>query len=144
MKTYWDTSGLVRAYVLRQEPAGITRSHSVAEFFCVLSGPGLVVIEGGKTLKRALPPALAAKAVRDICSRLEFVDLNGQQAVQAMEDSTKVGHIIGKNIHDWMHCQAAEKAGVERIMTVNHADFQRMTKLRLETPSKDAPIQPGI
>ena len=41
MKTYWDTSGLIRAYVMKQKPQGMTRSQTVSEFFCVLSGPGL-------------------------------------------------------------------------------------------------------
>ena len=50
MKTYWDTSGLIRAYVMKQKPQGMTRSHTVSEFFCVLSGPGLAVTESGKTV----------------------------------------------------------------------------------------------
>ena len=45
MKSYWDTSGLIRAYVMKQKPQGMTRSHTVSEFFCVLSGPGLAVTE---------------------------------------------------------------------------------------------------
>jgi hypothetical protein len=27
MKTDWDTSGLIRAYVMKQKPQGMTRSH---------------------------------------------------------------------------------------------------------------------
>ena len=59
MKTYWDTSGLIRAYVLRQKPEGVTRAHSVSEFFCVLSGPGLVKFVMAQGRVKALVRSLA-------------------------------------------------------------------------------------
>ena len=143
MKTYWDTSALIRAYVMKQKPQGITRSHTVSEFFCVLSGPGLAVIESGKTVKKALSPVGAAKATRETFSGLDFFDLNGMQTIEAVGDSAKVRDIIGRNIHDWMHCKAAEQCGAERILTVNMKDFSRMTRLPLEAPSEHNSIQPA-
>ena len=143
MKTYWDTSGLIRAYVLRQKPQGVTRAHSVSEFFCVLSGPGLAVIESGNLVKKALAPAAAARAARETFAALKFVDLSGPQTVEAVEDSLKARDVTGKHIHDWMHCKAAERCGASRIMTLNLKDFSRMTKLRLEVPSEHPSRQPA-
>jgi hypothetical protein len=139
VKTYWDTSGLIRAYVMKQKPEGVTRSHSISEFFCVPSGPGLAVIEDGKTVKKALSPTGAAKAARETFAALEFVDLTGPQTLDAVENSVKVRDVIGKHVHDWLHCKAAERAGADRIMTINLKDFSRMTKLRLEIPSQGQP-----
>ena len=144
MKTYWDTSGLIRAYVMKQKPQGMTRSHTVSEFFCVLSGPGLAVTESGKTVKKALSPAGAAKATRDTFSNLGFYDLTGPQTIGAVEASAKVRDIIGRNIHDWLHCKAAEQCGAEKIFTVNMKDFSRMTTLPLAIPSEHPPVQPGL
>jgi hypothetical protein len=122
--------------VTKHKPLGVTRSHSLSEFFCVLSGPGLAVTEDGKTVKKALSPAAAAKAARESFASLEFVDLNGPQTLEAVEDSVKVKDVTGKHIHDWLHCKAAERSRADRIMTVNLKDFSRMTKLRLEIPSE--------
>jgi hypothetical protein len=143
MKTYWDTSGLIRAYVMKQKPQGVTRAHTVSEFFCVLSGPGLAVTESGKTVKKALSPTGAAKATRETFSNLGFFDLTGLQTIDAVEASAKVRDIIGRNIHDWIHCKAAEQWGAESIATVNLKDFSRMTKLPLEMPSENPPVQPA-
>jgi hypothetical protein len=143
VKTYWDTSGLIRAYVMRQKPQGVTRSHSISEFFCVLSGPGLAVIESGNVIKKALSPTAAAKAAKETFAGLEFIDLTGPQALEAVEDSVKTKDVSGKHIHDWMHCKAAEKCRADRIMTVNLKDFSRMTKLRLEAPSEYPPVHPS-
>lgn len=55
---YWDTSGLIRAFTRAEKPKGITRPHSVAEFFCVLTGPGLAVSVHGciaRLLRRRRP-----------------------------------------------------------------------------------------
>jgi hypothetical protein len=134
MKTYWDTSGLIRAYMLKQTPRGVTRAHAATEFFCVMSGPGLAVLEAGKLVKKALSPKDAATATRNIFAGLEFFDLTGAKTIDALEESTGAGHIIGKSAHDWIHCKAAERCGAERIMTLNVQDFGRMTKLPLEAP----------
>ena len=143
-KIYWDTSGLIRAYVMRQQPKGFTRSHTVSEFFCVLSGPGLAVTESGKTVKKALSPTGAVKAAKETFSNLDFFDLTGPQTLEAVEASAKVRDITGKHIYDWMHCKAAEQCGAESIATVNQKDFSRMTKLKLEIPSENRPVHPGL
>jgi hypothetical protein len=44
---YFDSSAIIRAWRLGKVPEGITRAHSVAEFYCVLTGPGLRTIQDG-------------------------------------------------------------------------------------------------
>jgi len=62
---YFDTSALVRAFRMRLAPAGVTRSHSVAEFYSTLTGRGITVEtpEGKReqwVLSRRMRPALFA------------------------------------------------------------------------------------
>jgi len=141
MTAYWDTSGLVRAFLLGITPRGVTRSHTAAEFYGTFTGRG-VPLPGGTKAKR-LAPGEAAAVVRELFSALTLVDLSPAETVQAIVAAADGPQAVGAAIHDWLHCQAAAKAGATRIMTVNPRDFQRMTRIRLEQPSKDAPVQPA-
>ena len=130
---YWDTSGLIRAFTRAEKPRGITRPHSVAEFFCVLTGPGLAVSVNGRIVKKTLSPAVAFKAVEETFSEMRFYELGGRETISCVGDSVP-SNILGKNIHDWMHCQAAQASKADRIKTLNTSDFSAMTKLPLSEP----------
>jgi hypothetical protein len=130
---YFDTSALIRAWCLGQAPEGCTRAHNVAEFYCVLTGPGLRVVQEGHTKIVTCPPRQAAAAARRTFARLRFQEVGGPAALSALGDAAEANE-SGKNIHDWMHCEAARLAKCERIATTNVRDFARMTDLPLIPP----------
>lgn len=135
MTAYFDTSGLLRAWRLGLVPVGKTRSHAIAEFYCVLTGTGLKSQRAGKTISMTLSPKDGAAAVAETFARLDFLDLTPGQALAAV-NAAVAENIQGRLIHDWMHVRAAELAKVERIVTLNAADFAPLTSLRVVNPSE--------
>lgn len=135
MNAYLDTSALLRACRLNLAPQGVTRTHSLFEFYCVLTGPGIVTMIDGRQVKQTTPPKEAARAARETFARVRFFDLEFPQALDELERAAKK-NVHGKNIHDWMHCAAAARAKCESIVTLNFSDFSRMTDLPLVNPSK--------
>jgi hypothetical protein len=125
---YYDTSAPIRAWRLKKAPRGVTRGHSVAEFYCVLTGPGLKTMQGGRTVAAVLRPEDAAEAARQTFANLTFREVTGHEALAALSEAAKANE-AGKNIHDWMHCEAADLASCNKIATLNVRDFSRMTTL---------------
>ncbi len=134
MKTYFDTSGLIRAWRLQKTPVGVTRAHSLAEFYWVLTGPGIAVQRGGETVKLALSPKDAAAAARETFSKLRYFDLQPASALNEL-DSAARKNVHGKNVHDWMHCAAASLSQADKIVTLNFRHFQGMTNLPVVSPA---------
>jgi hypothetical protein len=134
---YWDTSALLRAWKEGWIPAsGMTRSHTVAEWFAIQTGPGLVFeTETGELEKRALAPMAAAREAKRLFSHLKFEDLSATEVLQAIESAAQIANIKGGAIHDFLHARAAEVKRAKSIVTLNFKDFSRMTKLPLEHPS---------
>ena len=136
MRAYLDTSALIRAWRVGVVPKGITRAHSVAEFYCVLSGPGLLTVIEGKTVKVPVTPAEARQAVLETFAKLKFHDVTGREALATLTFAAKAG-MSGRLIHDWMHAEAAMLAECDTLVTLNAKDFVRMvtTKIKLVTPT---------
>lgn len=134
MKAYLDTSALIRAARLGCVPKGVTRSHSLAEFYCVFTGPGIVVQRDGQMVKMTLSPRDAARVARKTFSRMKYHDLAPSAALTALEAAASE-NVIGKNIHDWMHCMAAKEVQAETIVTLNTRHFSAMTDLELTAPA---------
>ncbi len=132
---YFDTSAVIRAARRQQQPEGITRPHTVAEFFAIFTGRGVVFQSAGQTVKLALSPADTMAVARQTFSRLKFVELDGAEVFAALENTIKK-NITGKSIHDFIHAAAAEKAGCKGIVTMNEKDFRRMTSLKIFAPSE--------
>ena len=141
MNRYWDTSGIIRAYLNGWTPEGVTHAHAIAEFVCVLTGPGVLVQKDGQPVKKVVNMEAAAKAARRMFARLQFQDLSGSETLAAMERAAKIPNVTGRHVHDFVHVAAAEKHNADAIVTLNLKDFSRMTKLRLESPS--APLASG-
>ena len=133
MKTYFDTSGLIRAWRLQKTPEGVTRAHSLAEFYCVMTGPGIAVQREGETVKLALSPKDAAAAARETFCKLTYCDIQPATALNELDSAAKK-NVHGKNIHDWMHCAAADLSQSDKIVTLNFRHFQGMTELPLVSP----------
>lgn len=134
MKAYLDTSALIRAGRMGLVPAGVTRAHSLAEFYCVFTGPGIVVQRGGQTVKATLAPEAAATLAATTFARMKFHDLAPGVALAELSKAA-AENIHGKNVHDWMHCAAAEAAKAEAIVTLNTRHFAAMTDLKLVDPA---------
>ena len=132
---YFDSSAMIRAYSLRQVPKGVTRSHSLAEFYSTLTGPGLKSILNGRTVIATLPPVLAAQAAQKTFAKMTFRDLTDKEAMEALASAAEANE-FGRNIHDWMHCQAAELAECGKVATLNAKDFARMTSIKLIPPEE--------
>jgi predicted nucleic acid-binding protein len=128
MKTYWDSSALVETYNepelgmrLRKE-GGVTRPHTLAEFFSTLTGGRL----GIKTTAEE-----AAALAREMAEKMEFVNLNENDVLSALKRARKAG-VRGGRIHDFLHAVAAEKAGAKKLLTMDRNDFEELTDLEIE------------
>jgi len=135
---YYDTSALLRAWKEGWAPAcGLTRSHTVAEWFSIQTGRGLVYrTPRGQLVKRNLSPADAAREARQLFAHVTFHDLSGVQALEATGLAAARGRIRGGNFHDFVHARTAEAFGAECIVTLNLRDYAMMTDLPLELPVK--------
>lgn len=117
----------------------MTRSHTVAEWISIQTGRGLVYRDtNGGLVKRNLSPADAAWEAQRVFSRLVFRDLSGTQTLEAAAMASGREGVRGSNFHDFLHARTAEIHGAACIVTLNTADFQRMTNLPLELPAQPA------
>lgn len=122
---------------------GMTRSHTVAEWISIQTGRGLVYRDpDGQLVKRNLSPTDAAREAQRVFARLVFRDLSGQQTLEAAVLAAAREGIRGSNFHDFLHARTAETFGASSIVTLNMADFRKMTSLTLEHPLQPFPPNP--
>lgn len=84
--------------------------------------------------QRNLSPTDAAREAQRLFSRLVFRDLSGPQTLEAAVLASARDGIRGSNFHDFLHTRTAEAFGATSIVTLNMADFRKMTSLQLEPP----------
>ncbi len=133
MPAYLDTSALIRAWRLKLVPEGITRAHSVAEFYANLT-KGLTVPVKGVLTRLPFPPSVAAQAAKETFANVRFADLTGAEALaELLFASAK--NIQSANIHDWMHAAVAGREGCQEIATSNLKHFRECTPLKLVEPA---------
>lgn len=128
MKTYWDSSAIVAAWInpetrvrLNQERP-TTRTHSLAEVFSAFTGGNLSIRQDADE---------AARIVEDLAADLEFVDLDKSEVLTAFKSAREKG-VRGGRIHDYLHAVAAEKVGAKKLLTVDRNDFNDLTTLSIE------------
>ena len=133
MKVLFDTSVLVAAIVeahprhsgaaswLKRAKAGevefLTASHSLAELYSVLS-----------TLpaRPRISPANAWRLVQEnIVASARLIALSPADYSMTLQRASEMG-LSGGVIYDALIARAAEKAGAERLLTLNEADFLRV------------------
>jgi predicted nucleic acid-binding protein len=127
---YFDTGALIRAARLQLQPEGITRPHSLAEFYGIFTGVGIVISKDGRNFRQTLSPENTVKLARSTFGKLKFEELSARDAFAALETAAKK-NITGKSIHDFLHCTAAEKSGCKGVVTLNEKDFKRMTSVKI-------------
>jgi len=127
MSAYWDSSALVESIFepslqvrLRRE-RGVTRPHTLAEVFAVLTGNPQNRIEADA----------AATLVWQLASCLDFVELTAPEMLAALKSARKLG-IRGGRVHDYFHAVAAKKSGAKKIVTLDKDDFLGLTEIALE------------
>ncbi len=127
MSAYWDSSALVESIFepslqirLRREH-GVTRSHTLAEVFAVLTGNPQNRIEA----------EAAAALVGQIAAGLDFVELTAAEMLLALNSARKLG-VRGGRVHDYFHAVAAKKSGAKKIVTLDKNDFSGLTEIPLE------------
>jgi hypothetical protein len=121
----------------------MTRSHTVAEWISIQTGRGLVYREpDGQLVKRNLSPTDAAREAQQVFAHLVFRDLSGPQTLEATLLVAARDGVRGSNFHDFLHARTAETFGASSIVTLNMADFRKMTSLPLEHPMQPFPPTP--
>lgn len=100
-----------------EEHIGLVAAHSLAELYSVL------------TTLPVRPPVSASTARQmiehNILSTFDSVTLSGEDYRTVIEHLTEMG-LIGGIIYDALICYAAIKANVEKLITLNAKDFQRI------------------
>jgi predicted nucleic acid-binding protein len=128
MKCYWDSSALIESTVdlnLRrrlQDEGGFTRPHELSEMFSALTGGNVSIRTDAEA---------AAKIIEELAGELDFIDLTAREMVAAFKKARRLG-VRGGRVHDFLHAIAAEKAGVDKIITLDENDFNGLTKLEIE------------
>ena len=130
---YWDTSAIIRASRLGKVPAGLTRAHAVAEFYCVVTGPGLKVPGPTGTVNIVLSPQEAEEEAQRVFSGLAFREVTGAEALASLPKAV-ARNVAGRGIHDWMHATAADLGECQQVATLNTGHFARLTALPLVAP----------
>ncbi len=68
---------------------------------------------------------------RNVVPKAEIVDLTGADYEAVIERMLELG-LLGGVIYDALHVMAAEKAGADRLVTINRRDFERIPSQALE------------
>ncbi|MCW1885185.1 hypothetical protein OKA04_10640 [Luteolibacter flavescens] len=131
MSAYWDSSALISSVVdpairARLESGNQwTRPHALAETFSTLTG--------GR-LGYRVDPGTAAALVKDLGTRLHFIELSAEETLEALAAAKSLG-VRGGRTHDWLHAVAARKASCSLLLTLNQSDFQGLdATLAVESP----------
>jgi predicted nucleic acid-binding protein len=128
MRPYWDSSALIEAcqsMVLRarlHREGGLTRTHALAEAFSTLTGGNLAF---------RLDADATAQTIANLAGELAFHDLTAAEVLIALQGARKKG-VRGGRVHDYLHAQAAEKAGAKKLLTLDKNDFKDLTAVEIE------------
>ena len=128
MKNYWDSSALIESTVnlnLRrrlQGEGGFTRPHALSEMFSALTAGNVSIRTDAEA---------AARIIEELAGELEFIDLTVREMVAALKNAKRLG-VRGGRVHDFLHAVAAEKAGADKIITLDENDFNGLTGLKIE------------
>ena len=94
MKTYWDSSALVRSVydpaikTRFEQEGGLTRTHSLAEVFSALTANPVTRLDADS----------ASRIVGVLSNRLDFVDLTAGEIVAGLRQARRLG-VRGGRLH---------------------------------------------
>ena len=127
MKTYWDSSALVKSSfdpALKQRletEGGFTRSHNLAETFSTFTA----------NPRNRMDANDAARLVEVLAKNLEFIDLTAAELLRGLHNARRLG-VRGGRVHDYLHALAAEKGRASKILTLDRHDFDDITTVPVE------------
>jgi hypothetical protein len=129
LRTYWDTSAAINAFVSAKVSARLNngehciRVHLLSEFFATMTGRGILAkdTDGNPTTVR-LSPSDAATWLRNFCARVSVVDVGLQETLEALDTAQKK-NVQGGKVYDFLHAVAADKIGAVTLLTRNAKDF---------------------
>jgi hypothetical protein len=140
LKVFWDTSAAINALVSAQvfhrldSDEHFARVHLLSEFFSVMTGRGIQVLDqNGQPARMLLKSKDAATWLRTFAGKVTFVDLTAAEILDAMDRGDTL-RIEGKRIYDYGHALGADKAGAELLLTRDTQDFAGLGKARIERP----------
>lgn len=123
MKAYWDSSAIIASFsndALRLRliaERGFTRSHTITEVFATLTGGNLQIrVDAG----------VAVEMVQKRLAHLDIVDVTVAEAIEGLKQARQRG-VRGGRTHDFIHALAAQKSGVEELLTADRNDFSGLT-----------------
>ena len=127
MKTYWDSSALVKSAfnpdlkARLQTEGGFTRPHTLAEMFSTLTANPF----------NRMDSDAASKLIEALAKSLQFVDLTAEEIIQGLHHARRLG-VRGGRVHDYLHALAAEKGKASKILTLDKNDFDDITTVPIE------------
>ncbi len=141
MITFWDTSAAINALVSGEVSERlktgrhVARSHLLAEFFSIMTGRGIKTIDDQQQEVQTVMPANdAVKWLKEFSARLEWIDLDGAETLESLGRAQALG-IQGGRVYDYLHAEAARKAGADKLLTRNTKHFQNLAgAVALEWP----------
>ena len=133
MTTFWDTSAVINALVSPEVYDRLktgrqaARPHMLAEFFSIMTGRGIKTIDSQQQeIQTVMSADDAVKWLKEFSSRFKWVDLEGPETLQLLSRAQSLG-VQGGRVYDYLHAEAAKKAGAEQLLTRNTKHFQDLT-----------------
>jgi hypothetical protein len=133
LRTYWDTSAAINAFVSPKVSARLDsgehyiRLHLLSEFFATMTGRGIAVKDAdGNPAKLILSPNDAATWLRKFCGRVNVVELREEETLNAL-DAAQKKNVQGGKVYDFIHAVTADKLDSAKLLTRNAKDFAGLT-----------------
>jgi hypothetical protein len=142
MTIFWDTSAVINAlvsppvYDRLKSGHHTARVHMIAEFFSIMTGRGIKAIDAisQHEVQIIMSADDAVQWLNAFCAKIEWVDLEGSETIQALDSAQSLG-IQGGRVYDYLHAEAAKKANAGKLLTRNAKHFRNLTgKITLEWP----------
>lgn len=133
MRTYWDTSAAINALVSPEVSARlltgqhITRLHLLAEFFAIMTGRGIEIMDSQRKAHRiVLAQNDCASWLRGFAEKLQFEELSKEELLDALDEAQARG-VQGSRVYDYWHALAASKADADELVTRNAKHFEDLS-----------------
>ncbi len=140
MRFYWDTTAAINAAISPavrdrlDQGEHFTRSHTFWEFFSIMTGRGIGLIDDrGQVFDLVMTADNAVKWLRGFAARLTVVDLDAKEALDGLDKAQSL-NVTGHKVYDYGHALSAKKATADAILTRNTKDFAAVSRTKVEWP----------
>jgi predicted nucleic acid-binding protein len=133
MITFWDTSAAINALVSPQvydrlsTGRHVAKPHLLAEFFSIMTGRGIKSIDDRQQeVSTIMSAEETTEWLKEFCAKIEWTDLDATEVLNSLSKAQSLG-VQGGRVYDYLHAEAARKAGAESFLTRNTKHFQGLT-----------------